>query len=59
MENCQYGALAQEMICDRLVVGITGKALSEQLCANADLTLEKAKTMIRQREAINEQRHAS
>ena len=56
MENCQYGELAQEMICDRLVVGISDKALSEQLCTHADLTLEKAKTMIRQREAIHEQR---
>ena len=56
VENCQYGELAQEMIRDRLVVGISDKALSEQLCTHADLTLEKAKTMIRQREAIHEQR---
>ena len=54
VENCQYGELAQEMIRDRLVVGISDKALSEQLCTHADLTLEKAKTMIRQREAIHE-----
>ena len=57
VENCQYGALTQEMIRDRLVVGISDKALSEQLCTHADLTLEKAKTMIRQREAIHEQRN--
>ena len=56
VESCQYGELACEMIRDRLVVGISDKALSEHLCANADLTLEKAKMMIRQREAIHEQR---
>ena len=56
VENCQYGELAQEMIRDRLVVGISDKALSEQLCTHADLTLEKAKTMIRQCEAIREQK---
>ena len=56
VESCQDGELAQEMIRDRLVMGISDKALSEQLCANVDLTLEKAKIMIRQREAIHEQR---
>ena len=29
VENCQYGELAQEIICDRLVVGILDKALSK------------------------------
>ena len=57
VENCQYGELAQEMIRDRLVVGISDKALSEQLCVDGELTLEKAKTMIRQREAVHEQRN--
>ena len=56
VENCHYGELAQEMICDRLVVGILDTALSERLCMDAELTLEKAKTMIRQREAVHEQR---
>ena len=56
VENCQYGQLAHEMIRDRLVVGISDKALSEQLCMDAELTLEKTKTMIRQREAVHEQR---
>ena len=56
MENCQYGELAQEMIRNRLVVGISDKALSEQLCMDGELTLEKAKTMIRQHEAVHEQR---
>ena len=56
VENCQYGQLAHEMIHDRLVVGISDKALSERLCMDAELTLEKAKTMIRQLEAVHEQR---
>ena len=56
VEHCQYGELAQEMIRDRLVVGISDKALSERLCMDAELTLEKAKMMIRQREVVHEQR---
>ena len=56
VENCQYGGLAQEMIRYRLVVGISDKTLSERLCMDAELTLEKVKTMIRQREAVHEQR---
>ena len=56
MEKCQYGQLAHEMIHDRLVLGISDKALSKRLFMNAELTLEKAKTMIRQREAVHEQR---
>ena len=56
VENYQYGALAQEMICDKLLVGISDKALSEQLYTLADLTLEKDKTMIKHNEAIHEQR---
>ena len=56
VENCQYGELALEMIRDRLVVGISDKALSERLCMDGELTLEKTKTMIRHREAVHEQR---
>ena len=56
-ENCDYGALKSEMIRDRLVVGIRDNALSdhERLQTKEGLTLEKAKTMIRQREAVREQ----
>ena len=53
--NCEYGALQDEMIRDRLVVGIRDAVLSEKLQLDADLTLEKAKKSIRQREAIREQ----
>ena len=54
-ENCEYGTLQSEMIRDRLVVGIRDTALSERLQTDAELTLEKAKKTIRQREAVHEQ----
>ena len=44
------------MIRDRLVVGIRDKSVSERLQMDAALTLEKAKTAIRQREAIQDNR---
>ena len=53
--TCNYGDLEQEMIRDRLVVGIRDSALSETLQTDAKLTLEAAKTKIRQREAVHEQ----
>ena len=43
------------MIRDRLVVGFRDEALSQRLQLDADLTLEKTKKMIRQREAVQEQ----
>ena len=53
--NCEYGTLESEMIRDQLVVGIRDAALSERLQLHAELTLEKAKKSIRQREAVKEQ----
>ena len=43
------------MIRDRLVVGIRDKSLSERLQMESDLTLEKAKKLIRQSEAVQQQ----
>ena len=54
VENCNYAGLKEEMIRDRLVVGIRDIALAEKLQLDAELTLEKAKKAIRQRKAINE-----
>ena len=54
-ENCDYGHMREEMIRDRLVVGIRDNALSEKLQLDAKLTLETAKTTIRQKEAVREQ----
>lgn len=42
------------MIRDRIVVGIRDTALSQKLQLDPDLTLEKAKTQVRQREAVQE-----
>ena len=54
-DSCDYGGLKEEMIRDRIVVGIRNKALSERLQLDAKLTLESAKTSVRQREAVHEQ----
>ncbi len=43
VEHCHYGALKDEMIRDRLVVGIRDKKVSQQLQLDADLTLERTK----------------
>ena len=53
--TCNYGNFEGEMIRDRLVVGIRDSTLSERLQTDAALTLETAKTRIRQREAVHEQ----
>ena len=39
-ENCQYGTLQEEMIRDRLVVGIRHNGLSEKLQMDSNLTLQ-------------------
>ena len=54
-EHCGYGNLHDEMVRDRIVVGIRNAALSEKLQLDADLTLEKAVTQVRQSEAIKQQ----
>jgi len=43
------------MIRDRLVVGIQDLSLSEHLQLDPELTLEKAKKLVRQLEAVKEQ----
>ena len=57
-ENCNYGNLKEEMIRDRLVVGISDRKLSERMQLDPELDLEKAKKMTRQREAIRDQTRA-
>ena len=54
-ENCDFNELKEDMIRDRLVVGIKDSALSERLQLDSNLTLETAKKAIRQREAVQEQ----
>ena len=55
-ETCEYGTLRDEMLRDRLVAGIRDTALSDKLQLDSKLTLETAKKMIRQKEAVREQR---
>ena len=54
-QHCNYGEMRDEMIRDRLVVGIRDCSLSEKLQLDPSLTLETAKKSIRQREAVHEQ----
>ena len=53
-ESYDYGAMKDEMIRDCIVVGIQDNSLSEHMQMESDLTLEKAKRMVRQREAVHE-----
>ena len=50
-----FGNLREELIRDRLVVGILDKQLSEKLQLDVDLTLEKAIIRARQKETIRKQ----
>lgn len=54
-EHCQFGTLREEMIRDRIVVGILDTSLSEKLQLDSTLTLEKATTEVRQREMVRKQ----
>ena len=54
-EYCNYGTLHDEMIRDRIVVGISNTKLSEKLQLDTDLTLEKAVTQARQAEVVKRQ----
>ena len=46
MDNCNYGNLKDELLRDRLVVGIRDQKLSKKLQLDPDLTLEKTKKTI-------------
>ena len=54
-ERCEYENFTSEMIQDRLVFGISDSALSEKLQIDSALTLDKAKRLIRQQEAVCKQ----
>ena len=56
VEFCEYGDLKDEMLRDRLVVGIRDVALSDKMQTDPKLTLESAKTLVRQKEATREHR---
>eukprot|EP00731_Ephydatia_muelleri_P009037 Em0004g1375a len=52
-QYCNFGDLHDEMITDRLVVGLRDANLSEKLQLDSELTLEKAIAMARQSENIS------
>lgn len=54
-EHCKYGPLHDELIRDRLVVGLNDLRLSERMQLVKDLTLEKSIDMARQTEAVKQQ----
>ena len=54
-DHCQYGVLREEMIRDRIVVGIRDAKLSEKLQLDPNLTLAKTKTQVRQNEEVKKQ----
>ena len=54
-EHCEYGNLREEMIRDCIVVGIRDSTLFERLQLDPELTIDKAKKLVRQREAAHEQ----
>ena len=56
-EHCAYGDLHNQMIRDRIVVGLQDVSLSEKLQLDPDLTLEKAVTAARQKEAVKQQQN--
>ena len=55
VDSCDYGAMQDQMLRDRIVVGIRDQALSQRMQMDPELTLEKAKTLTRQKEAVREQ----
>ena len=55
VEHCGYGDLHDEMVRDRIVVGIRNNKLSEKLQLDPDLTLANAINQVRQSEAIKSQ----
>ena len=53
--KCEYGDLRDQMIRDRIVVGIRNHALSEKMQLDETLDLAKATKMARENEAIKQQ----
>ena len=55
VEYCEFGALKDELIRDRIVVGLKNRKLSEKLQLDSQLTLEKAIRAARQSETVKKQ----
>ena len=57
MDICNYGNLKDELLRDRLVVGIRDQELSKELQFDPDLALKKTKKTIRPKKAVKEQHY--
>ena len=55
VEHCDYGALKDYMIRDKIVVGLCDEQLSEKLQLDPNLTLKRAVDQARQKEAVRKQ----
>ena len=55
IEHCDYGALKDEMIRDKIVVGLVDEQLSEKLQLDPNLTLKRAVDQARQKKAVRKQ----
>ncbi|UYV79328.1 K02A2.6-like, partial [Cordylochernes scorpioides] len=53
-DSCEFEGLHEQLIRDRIVVGVRDKALSERMQLDSELTLEKAVKMVRQQEAVRQ-----
>ena len=56
VEHCEYGELREQLLRDRIVVGVIDDALSDRIQAQADLTLDQSVQISRQAEARKQQR---
>ena len=50
--DCEFGELKEQLIRDRIMVGIRDSSLSTKLQMDPNLTLENAKRLVRQQEAV-------
>ena len=55
VEFCEFGPLKDDLLRDRIVVGIRDKAVSQRMQLDSNLTLEKAKRLAMQSAAVKEQ----
>ncbi|UYV82874.1 K02A2.6-like, partial [Cordylochernes scorpioides] len=54
-DSCEFEGFHEQLIRDRIVVGVRDKALSERMQLDSELTLEKVVEMVRQQEAVRQQ----
>ena len=54
-EHCEYGDLHDQMIRDRIVVGLKDGNVSQRLQLDPDLTLKKAQDIVREMDAVKRQ----